>query len=1052
MSTEGKEFWLGFMQNADDGGAAQASSLEIFITSKTTANVEIFIYTDGRTLNFTVNPGVTERTIINRANNNPYAATDDGEVQTKAIRITSDEDISVYAFNNRSASADATVILPTNTLGAKYYASAYHEDVVPGDAVGNVNSPSQILIVAAVNDTRINITPSTRTLDNKPEDLTYSIELDQGEIYMIQASGDLTGTLIEADGAADDCKNFAVFGGNRWTRVTGGQDCAATNQGANWAGGFAGDHLFEQMYPVNTWGKTYSVIPFERRTGYVLQVSAAENNTTITVDGVTQVINAGEFLRSEHGVAVSVVADKPVQVAQLAQSLSCDFVPGIVNPTGPGDPMMIMISPIEQRLTTITFNALTAPAINEYFVAIITETSAINQLRINGAPVTATFTATPGNAGFSYGIVEINKGADYTLTSDAGFIAYIYGFGQIESFGYVAGASLANLNAQLVLEDEFINVVVDQACLNAEIDFKIEFETPVGQEPRFDTFDWHFDDGTTISGQQVKHTYTNPGEYNITLIASKGVGSCGTSETFLRVVNVQEVEVDEITGPQSVCPDITGIEYTLTGAAGNTYEWFISDGDGVITQGQGTERILVNWGSPNNNAFLKVLPRNALGCLIDTLTLPVKINKLLEPSIPEGPTDVCFTDFQSVKYSTPVRTGSQFTWQVAGGRFLPNANSNTSNEVTVQWDGVGTGRIWYTESNSLIDDCDGTSDPLIVTIYSDLVSVETISNVSCNGFADGSITLALSGGKPGNYSVAWNNGQTGITATGLVAGDYIATITDAANCSIQRTYTVTEPPILEITAATVFDVRCFQESNGVISLTVAGGTPNGQGLYSYRVVGEGINRTGTDANIVNLPKGDYTVTVTDAQGCVVSADYTINEPPLLEPIIESLINEPICPQASNGTTFIDAMGGTPDYQFYWSNNPTEDSQNGSGFSQGTYSVRIVDASGCETSLGFEVVERFPKLFIPNAFNPNSDIEENREFKPVTDCNLTYSIQIFNNWGAIVFATEDITKGWDGRFNGQDVQDGQYSYIIFYAGSINGVSFEETRRGSIKLFR
>ncbi|MFT6054854.1 MAG: gliding motility-associated-like protein [Roseivirga sp.] len=189
----------------------------------------------------------------------------------------------------------------------------------------------------------------------------------------------------------------------------------------------------------------------------------------------------------------------------------------------------------------------------------------------------------------------------------------------------------------------------------------------------------------------------------------------------------------------------------------------------------------------------------------------------------------------------------------------------------------------------------------------------------------------------------------------------------------------------------------------------------------------------------------------DAQGCEVSEEYTINEPPPLMPIIESLINEPICPQASNGTTFIEAMGGSPDYQFYWSNNPTTEAQDGSGFSQGSYSVRIEDASGCETTLDFDVVERYPKLFIPNAFSPNND-GTNDEFKPVTDCSLTYSIQVFNSWGAVVFATEDITKGWDGRFNNQKVPDGQYSYIIFYAGSINGVNFEETRRGSVKVFR
>jgi gliding motility-associated-like protein len=516
-------------------------------------------------------------------------------------------------------------------------------------------------------------------------------------------------------------------------------------------------------------------------------------------------------------------------------------------------------------------------------------------------------------------------------------------------------------------------------------------------------------------------------------------------------LTIQGVEIDQLTGPTSVCPDVTSIAYELTGAAGNTYEWLVSDGDGAVTQGQGTERVLIDWGDPNDNAFVKVIPRNALGCVSDTLTLPVKINKLLEPAIPEGPADVCFADFQSVRYSTPIRNGSQFVWQVQGGRFLPNASSNTSNEVTVQWDGIGTGRIWYTESNSLIDDCDGTSDPLVVNVFSEITTQETIRNVSCNGFSDGTISLVPSGGKPGAYAVSWNNGQTGLTASGLIAGDYIATITDAANCSVQQTFTVTQPEVLAIASSTVFDVRCFQESNGMISLNVTGGTTNAQGLYSYNLVGTGINRTGTNSNIENLPKGDYTVTVTDSQGCVVSEEFTINEPPLLEPIIESLINDPICPQASNGTTFIEAMGGTPDYQFYWSNNPTDDSQDGSGFSQGSYSVRIVDASGCETSLAFDVVERYPKLFIPNAFSPNND-NINDEFKPVTDCNLTYSIQIFNSWGAIVFATEDITRGWDGTFNGQSVQDGQYSYIIFYSGSINGVSFEETRRGSLKLFR
>jgi gliding motility-associated-like protein len=1025
VSTEGKDFWLGFMQNADDGNLP--SSLEIYFTSRTVANVVVYGYTDDRTREFTVQPGVTQTIIVNTAVNNPYAAIGSGAIETKAIHITSDVDISVYALNARRFSADAAVILPTLALGREYFVAAHME---PANDREEGSRESELLVVATEDNTTIEITTPVDAFGGFVANTPKQIKLDRGEIYQIQSLSDLSGTYIESVGAdPSDCKNIAVFGGNVFTNVGG---CGA-----------ARDHLYEQMFPVSAWGKNFLFVPYKTRQGgdYV-KIIAAEDDTRITISGINGEIVLGvgeiEIFKTLDGVR-SISSNKPITVAQFSRSQACDGVDS--------DPFMIILSPLEQRLKAVTFNAFEVEVINNYYLTLITKSDALRGIILDNIDITDQFIV-EGNA--AYASIDIAQG-NHVLVAPEGVIAYVYGFGNVESFGYSAGASLANLNATLVLEDEFINLVNDTACLNAEIDFTIDFEIPAGQEPRYDTFDWHFDDGTTISGQNVKHTYTTAGVYDIILIASKGAGSCGTSETFNRVLTVQEVEVEVLTGPESVCPDVFDIAYELKGAAGNTYDWFISPGDGAITQGQGTERILVDWASPNNNAFIKVLPRNALGCVSDTLTLPVKINKLLEPALPEGPADVCFDDFLAVKYSTPTRNGSQFFWEIEGGRFLPNANSNTSNEVTVQWDGVGAGRIWYLESNTLIDDCDGTSDPLSVTIYTEVSATESITNVSCNGFSDGSITLIPSGGKPGDYTVAWDNGQTGLTATGLIAGDYLATITDAANCTAQFTYIVTEPEVLEITGATIFDVRCFEETNGMISMTAIGGTTNAQGLYNYRVVGVGIDRIGTNSNISNLPNGVYTVTVIDAQGCEVSEEYTINEPPPLMPIIESLINEPICPQASNGTTFIEAMGGSPDYQFYWSNNPTTEAQDGSGFSQGSYSVRIEDASGCETTLDFDVVERYPRLFIPNAFSPNND-GINDEFKPVTDCDLNYNIQIFNSWGGIVFASADITEGWDGRFNGQKVQDGQYSYIIFYSGAINGVNFEETRRGSVKVFR
>ena len=320
----------------------------------------------------------------------------------------------------------------------------------------------------------------------------------------------------------------------------------------------------------------------------------------------------------------------------------------------------------------------------------------------------------------------------------------------------------------------------------------------------------------------------------------------------------------------------------------------------------------------------------------------------------------------------------------------------------------------------------------------------------CNAGSDGAISLSLSGSRA-PYEVNWSNGMTGMDISGLTAGDYTATITDAIGCLLEATYTVAEPTALVFNSTEVMDVRCFQESNGMITAQVTGGTPGAQNNYTFTWSGNGINKSSTENFVDGLPQGVYSLTVTDANNCEISMDFTVNEPLLLEPDLETLINQPICPNASNGTAFIEAKGGTPDYQFFWSNNPSVDQQDGMNFSRGTYTVRIVDANGCETSLDVEVTERFPKIFLPNAFSPNGD-EDNDSFRPVTDCNLNYSMQIFNEWGAVIFATDDIFEGWDGTVDGVDAPIGKYSYLIFYSGSINGVSFEETVRNTLRLVR
>lgn len=1054
VTTEGREFWLGFMSNLDPAnpnGQESPSSLELFVTANQVTKVEVFIFTDGSTRSITVTPGVTEKIIISYNVDNPYAATLTGNIEKKAIRVTSDLPISLYAFNNRSNSADATVILPLSTLGSEYIAQTYFETPPATDDVGFANSPAQLLIVAPEDNTQVEITPSSNIISGSLKGQIDTVTLNSGDIYQLRSYGDLTGTRIKViDNQSGNCEKVAVFGGNRWTRVTGGQDCSGVVQGTtDWTGGYAGDHLYEQMFPLNTWGKTYIVTPLKRRNNYVYRVVASEDNTVLTVNGQVQsfTLNSGQY-KDYVSSSVSVVSsEKPISVIQYSTSVSCDNN----SATGDGDPFMIVLSPVDQRLRKITFNTLAATNISSYFLSVVKEIGS-DPVELNGSVVSNNLFSPVNNTNFSYAILNLEGDKDYTLSNTSGFVANIYAYGGIESFGYAAGASLENLNFQIKGDDEFISIIDQQACLNANIDFFLNFNLEPGENPIYSVFEWNFGDGETAIGDLVSHTYDSPGFYDVIVIASDGQGSCGNSETVMKTIEILETTAEEIIGPKSVCPDVTEIEYTAIGNAGNEYEWFIEGGS--FSGSNIGETIKVNWGPANDEAFLKVLPKNALGCIGDTISFPVKINKRLEPEAPRYENmkveelayqEVCDADRFGQKYQISPTNGSVYKWFVEGGRFVETTNASET-EVYVDWFEKANGKLWYLESNPLVDECEGYSDTLRVKVFPPLVAATANADVLCFGGATGAVDLNISGGD-GTYTVEWDNGKTGPNIASLRTGNYTATVTDGLGCQINVTVTIGQPEALKITSINAQAVSCFQDKNGVAQLTAEGGT----GGYTYLWKSNSYEVTTNSPTNSNLPPGQYSVSVIDANGCQVATTFNIDEPPLLQADLESLINDPVCPQASDGTAFIDAKGGTPDYQFYWSNKPNIDDKNASDLSEGDYSVRIVDANGCETNLEIAVTERFPKIFFPTAFSPNND-GENETFRPVADCQVTYYMQIYNKWGQVIFSTETLSEGWDGTYNGQDVPEGKYSYLVFYAGTLNDVSFEETYRGSFNLIR
>lgn len=141
--------------------------------------------------------------------------------------------------------------------------------------------------------------------------------------------------------------------------------------------------------------------------------------------------------------------------------------------------------------------------------------------------------------------------------------------------------------------------------------------------------------------------------------------------------------------------------------------------------------------------------------------------------------------------------------------------------------------------------------------------------VSCFGGSDGSILLSgITGGCP-PYSVAWSNGSSSLNPTGLAAGNYTATITDAVGCSITRSISLTQPDALAL-SVTITDATCNISPDGAIDLSVTGGCPG----YTYSWVGPG-NYTSTSEDALAIRSGVYTVTVTDTMGCSTSASFTV---------------------------------------------------------------------------------------------------------------------------------------------------------------------------------
>jgi gliding motility-associated-like protein len=213
----------------------------------------------------------------------------------------------------------------------------------------------------------------------------------------------------------------------------------------------------------------------------------------------------------------------------------------------------------------------------------------------------------------------------------------------------------------------------------------------------------------------------------------------------------------------------------------------------------------------------------------------------------------------------------------------------------------------------------------------------TVTNVSCNGSADGELfCVVLNGTFP--YTYTWFTGSVAATATGLPAGNYCVVVTDANGCAITICETVAEPPIIVVTTL-IADAACGA-ADGSITVTATGGD---NGPYTYSLDGGGFG----PANVfTNLAAGSYTIDVNDASGCsAVQTIVPISN--LAAPIIDSVqTTEPSCVGATDGGVTIFASGGGG-YQYAVNGGALQGSNVFAGLGAGTHSIMVEDVAGCQ---------------------------------------------------------------------------------------------------------
>lgn len=219
--------------------------------------------------------------------------------------------------------------------------------------------------------------------------------------------------------------------------------------------------------------------------------------------------------------------------------------------------------------------------------------------------------------------------------------------------------------------------------------------------------------------------------------------------------------------------------------------------------------------------------------------------------------------------------------------------------------------------------------------------LSNVKNINCKGETKGEAHLEVKGGVT-PYSYSWNNGARTKDITNVLAGKYTVKINDANGCVNLVEATITEPSELVATLANVVNNSCFGESKGAVNISVNGGTKPYKFAWS---------NDSTRQNLQNIPRGEYSVVVTDANGCFKTVAASVTEPPVMNVAVRS-ITDVNCYGETTGRVDVSVSGGTTPYAYAWNNGSKQ--QNLVNVPASDYQLTVKDAKGCSSTISASI--------------------------------------------------------------------------------------------------